>query len=86
MKKTALLISLLLNVILIAGIIWVRGSARATVHNALADATYAEVQLQEHILTELESADPERIAKVKAFLRRNISGGRETAARWRGAE
>ena len=45
----------------------------------------AEGTVARHILTELESGDPNRTEAVKEQLRKNIEQAKETAALWRKA-
>ena len=85
MKRRILIVSTALNIVLVGALLWVRTSARDTSFTMLADATDAEVRLQAHILAELESNDPTRIAAIKQTLRRNIESGHRSAADWRRA-
>ncbi|MHC4107657.1 MAG: hypothetical protein ACYSTY_06180 [Planctomycetota bacterium] len=85
MKKALFGLSLALNVLLVAALLWIRAEGRETAHGALADATAAEVRLQQYVLAELESGDPQRVEAVKSFLRRNIDAGDVLAADWRNA-
>ncbi len=85
MKKAMLGLSLALNLLLVAALLWVPAEARETAFGAVADATAAEVRLQQYVLAELESDDPQRVEAVKSFLRRNIDAGDVLAANWRNA-
>lgn len=63
-KQALLLGSALLNIILIAVFIWFVGYSRSTMLKFVADAATSQIQLQERILTELSSGDPDRIAAL----------------------
>ncbi|MHC4946823.1 MAG: hypothetical protein ACYTG1_00980 [Planctomycetota bacterium] len=84
MKRTILISSLVLNVLLAGLLVLSRLADRDRAYTLLADATAAEVRLQEHVLAQLE-ADPPALEDAKAFLRRNIEGGTATADAWRTA-
>ena len=83
MKKVPFVISIVLNIALIATLLFVTRSSRRTAFRAVADATTAEVRLQEHILSELNSGDDTRIEKIKETLKRNISNGKKATADWK---
>lgn len=85
MKKALLIVSLIVNVFLVVAIVWLHGYSRDTAFKAVADATDAEIRLQQYILKEIESDDSTRIQAVKEMLRRNIAQGKKSAAVWRRA-
>ena len=83
--KTAILISsIALNLILAGLLMWSHLEARERAFSLVAEATEAEVRLQEHILAQLE-AEPPQTERVKELLRRNIESGAETSLLWRDA-
>ena len=85
MQRWALIVSLALNVLLVAALLLGRGIARTTTFALLAEAAQAEVTLQEYILAEIESEDAARVTAVGAMLRRNIQNGKQATASWRTA-
>jgi len=84
MKRTLIISSLVLNVLLIGVLGWWYVEARGRAFELVAEATEAEVRLQEHILAQLE-AEPPEIEAVKMLLRRNIENGTEISVVWRDA-
>lgn len=82
MKKAVLVLSVVLNIILIVLIVGGIRYSRRTAFRTVADATTAEVRLQEHFLEELESGDSQRIDAVKGMMRKNIENGKKAAASW----
>ena len=84
MKRTLIISSLVLNVLLIGVLGWWYAEARGRAFEFVAEATEAEVRLQEHILAQLE-AEPPEIEAVKTLLRRNIENGTEISVAWRDA-
>jgi hypothetical protein len=84
MKKLLIISSVALNVLLIGVLAWSYVEARGRSFELVADATEAEVRLQEHILAQLE-AEPPQIEAVKTLLRRNIANGTEISVAWRDA-
>lgn len=85
MQRTLLIASLVLNAILVVGLVWSAARSRRTAFQLMADTTTAEVRLQTHILSALESSDPSRLEAVRRTLRRNIDQGRGVAADWAAA-
>lgn len=71
-KQAVLLGSLLLNIILIAIFIWFVGYSRSTMLKFVADAASNQIELQERILAELASGDPDRIAALTNSLHWSI--------------
>jgi hypothetical protein len=84
MKRAVLISSIALNLILAGLLTWSHLEARDRAFSLVAEATEAEVRLQEHILAQLE-AEPPETERVKEFLRRNIESGTETSALWKAA-
>jgi hypothetical protein len=84
MKRTLIISSLVLNVVLIGVLGWWYVGARGRAFELVAEATEAEVRLQEHILAQLE-AEPPEIEGVKNLLRRNIESGESISEMWRDA-
>ncbi|MHC4079737.1 MAG: hypothetical protein ACYS15_05950 [Planctomycetota bacterium] len=84
MKRTLVISSLVLNVVLIGVLVWFYVGARERSFELMAEATEAEVRLQEHILAQLE-AEPPEIEGLKQLLRRNIANGAEISTVWRDA-
>jgi uncharacterized membrane protein len=84
MKRTLIISSLVLNFLLIGGLAWSHLATRARVFELMAEATEAEVRLQEHILAQLE-AEPPELEQVVKMLRRNIANGAESSTMWRDA-
>ena len=85
MKKLLFVLSVILNIVLIAAVVVAHRSVKRTTFRTIADATAAEVRLQEHILTELDSGDAERVGKMKDLLKQNIENGKQAAVRWQSA-
>ena len=81
MKRTVLVLSLGLNIVLIGLLIWSQIYARDLAFRTIAEATDAEVRLQTHVLTQLD-ADPPQLEEAKAFLKRNIEQGRDAVDLW----
>jgi hypothetical protein len=71
-KQAVLLGSVLLNIILIAIFIWFVGYSRSTMLKFVSDAASNQIDLQERILTELSSGDPDRIAALTNSLHWSI--------------
>jgi uncharacterized membrane protein len=84
MKRTLIISSLVLNVLLIGALAWSYLESRERAFELVAEATEAEVRLQEHILARLE-AEPPEIEGVRKMLRRNIANGAEISTVWRDA-
>ena len=81
MKRTILVLSLGLNVVLIGLLIWSQIHTRDLAFRTMAEATDAEVRLQMHVLAQLD-ADPPQLDEAKAFLKRNIEQGKEAVDMW----
>ena len=84
MKRTVLVLSLVLNIVLIGLLIWSQKYARDLAFRTMAEATDAEVRLQAHVLGQLE-ADPPQLDEAKAFLKRNIEQGKDAMDLWNAA-
>lgn len=74
MKRTVLILSLGLNVVLIGLLIWSQIYSHDLALRTIAEATDAEVRLQTHVLGQLDEA--------KAFLKRNIEQGKDAVDLW----
>ena len=85
MKKAMIVLSIVLNIVLIVLIVGGIRYSRRTVFRTVAEATTAEVRLQEHFLKELESGDLKRIEVVKDMMRKNIENGKRASASWESA-
>jgi len=83
MKKLPLVLSLVLNVVLIAALVVLHNVSKKTAFTAVADAAAAEVRLQENILSELASGEAARIEKIKETLKNNIENGKKVEADFR---
>jgi hypothetical protein len=83
MKKLPLVLSIVLNLVLIAALVGLHVVSKKTAFGAAAEAAAAEARLQEHILAELDSGDPARIEKVKVTLKRNIENGKKVEGGFR---
>ena len=84
MRRLLIISSVALNVVLAGLLVWSHVEARGRSFALLAEATEAEVRLQEHILAQLE-AEPPEIERVKTMLRRNIADGGQISTVWRDA-
>ena len=77
--------SVVLNIALVVGVIWVRSYMRTKTFELAAMTAEAEGRLAKHILTELESDEPDRIEAVKKMLQNNIETAKIAADMWRQA-
>lgn len=71
-KQALLLGSVLLNIILIAIFIWFVGYSRSTMLKFVSEAASNQIELQQNILAELSSGDPDRIAALTNSLHWSI--------------
>ena len=94
--KIVFIASVILNIAFVIGAVWARSYIRKQNFELAAMTAEAEGTVARHILTELESGDPNRTEAVKEQLRKNIRGfghvkkknieqAKETAALWRKA-
>lgn len=72
LQNAVLIGSLLINVILIAGVLWLGTTWRQELLNAYAEIAEAKLSVQERILSDLESNDPAKIEELKRNLRFSI--------------
>ncbi len=77
--------SLALNVILIVGFVLFKKSVNTDIYRIGAANATSDVATARYVLQELESGDPERIGKLKRYLRDNIEVGRKEAEEYRSA-
>ena len=75
--------SVVLNITLAIGVIWARSYVRNQSFELAAMTAEAEGRLAKHILTELESDEPERMEAVKKLLQSNIETSEKAAEMWR---
>ena len=75
--------SIVLNIALIIGVIWARSYVRKQSFELAAMTAEAEGRLAKHILTELESDEPDRIEAVKKMLQNSIENTEIAADMWR---
>jgi hypothetical protein len=83
--KIMFISSVVLNVALIIGAIWARSFIRAEGFELAAISAEAERTVARHVLTELESGEPDRIESLKKRLRENIEEREKIADMWRSA-
>jgi hypothetical protein len=77
--------SLALNVILIVGFALFKKSVNVDIYRIGAANATSDVAAARYILQELESGDPERVMKLKQYLRDSIEVGRKEAEEYRSA-
>ncbi len=85
MKRTPLIISLILNVVLLVGILALRSYFRKTMFEMAVTNTEVETSLIESYLKVLTSDDPNRIEVLEERLKLNIENGKKAAEMWRSA-
>ena len=83
--KIMFISSVVLNIALVIGAIWARSYITTQSFEHAAIITEAEGSFARHILTELESGEPDRIEAVKKRLEKNIEQAEEVADMWRNA-
>ncbi len=83
--KIILISSVVLNIAFVIGAIWARSYVRTRSFEMAAMTAEAEGKVIRHVLTELESADPNRIEVLKEQLQKNIEQANEVAVMWRNA-
>ncbi len=77
--------SLALNVILIAGFVLFKKSVNNDIYRISAANATSDVAMAKYVLQELESGDPERIGKLKRYLRDSLEVSRKEAEEYRSA-
>jgi uncharacterized membrane protein len=77
--------SVVLNIALIIGVIWARNYVRKQSFELAATTAEAEGKLAKHILTKLESDEPDRIEAVKKLLQNSVENSEKAADMWRQA-
>ncbi len=85
MKRTPLIISVILNVVLLIGILALRSYFRKIMFQMAVTNTEVETSLIESYLKVLTSDDPNRIEVLEERLKRNIENGKKAAEMWRSA-
>jgi len=81
--KIMFISSVVLNIALVTGTVWARSYIRTKNFELAAITAEAEGRLARHILTELESGEPDRIEAVKKFLQFSIENTKKAADMWR---
>jgi len=77
--------SVVLNIAFVIGAIWARSYVRTRSFEMAAMSAEAEGKVIRHVLTELESEDPNRIETLKEQLQKNIEQAEDVAVMWRNA-
>jgi len=83
--KIMFISSVVLNIALVIGTIWARSYIRTKYFELAAITAEAEGSIARHILTELESGEPDRIEALKKRLEKNIEQAEKVADIWRNA-
>ena len=83
--KITFTLSVVLNIALVIGAVWARSYIRTKNFELAAMTADAEGRFSEHILTELESGQPDRIEAVKKLLTESIENAQKAADIWRSA-
>ena len=77
--------SVALNIAFVIGAIWARSYVRTRSFEMAAMTAEVEGKVIRHVLTELESEDPNRIEALKEQLQKNIEQAEDVAVMWRNA-
>jgi len=83
--KIMFISSVVLNIALVIGTIWARSYIRTKSFELAAITAEVEGSFARHILTELESDEPDRIEALKKRLEKNIEQAEKVADIWRNA-
>ena len=83
--KIMFISSVVLNIALVIGAIWARSYVTTKNFELAAITAEAEGRLARHILTELESGEPDRIEALKKLLQNSIENTEKAADMWRQA-
>ena len=83
--KIIFTLSVVLNIALVIGAAWARSYIRTKNFELAAMTADAEGRFSEHILTEIESGQPDRIEAVKKLLTESIENAQKAADIWRSA-
>jgi hypothetical protein len=75
--------SIVLNVALVIGAVWARSYVRTQGFEMAAMTAEVEGKVIKHVLTELESEDPNRIETLKEQLQKNMKQADDVAEMWR---
>ncbi|MGB8227257.1 MAG: hypothetical protein WCE45_10410 [Sedimentisphaerales bacterium] len=85
MKKIPLIMSLIVNILLVAAVFGMRLHYHKAIFQTLYSITASDVRFHEGILAELQSEDEYKIMAVKTMLKQNIEKGKESAEIWKDA-
>ena len=85
MKKMPLILSLMVNVLLVAAVFSARLHYHKIIFQTLYNVTTAGVRFNESILAELRSDDTYKIESVKIMIEKNIREGKVAAEVWKSA-
>jgi hypothetical protein len=85
MKKILFIMSLVVNVLLIATVFSLRLHYHRMIFQALYNTTISEVRLHEGILAELRSENEHKVMAVKTMLEQNIREEKKSAEIWKAA-
>jgi hypothetical protein len=83
--KIMFISSIVLNIALVIGVIWARSYIRTQLFEHAVAIAEAEGSFTRHILTELESGEPDRIEALKNELQNSIENSEKAADIWRNA-
>jgi hypothetical protein len=83
--KIMFISSVVLNIALVIGAIWAKSYIRTQNFELAVAIAEAEGSFTRHILTELESGEPDRIEDLKNELQKSIENTEKTADIWRDA-
>jgi hypothetical protein len=83
--KIIFILSVVLNIALVVGAIWARSYIRTQNFEIAVAIAEAEGSFTRHILTELESGEPDRIEALKNELQNSIENSEKAADIWRNA-
>lgn len=83
--KIMFISSVVLNIALVIGAIWARSYIRSQNFEIAAMIAEAEGSFARHILTELESGEPDRIEALKKLLQNSIENSEKATDIWRNA-
>jgi hypothetical protein len=85
MKKIPFIVSLIVNILLIAAVFSLRLRYHRIIFQTLYNTTTSEIRFHEGILAELRSEDEFKVIAVKTMLEHNIQEGKKSAEIWKTA-
>lgn len=85
MRRVLFVLSLILNVVLVALLIWFYGYNKKKVSDMAMEFKEAQACRAKQILEDLESGSAEKIEAVKEKLRESVEKGKEAISDWRGS-